>query len=62
MKDASRPAAPEPAFLAGGGELGHLIRARDWSATSLRPVEDWPPSLRTIMGFLLRSPVPLVLM
>jgi hypothetical protein len=52
----------EPAgFLAGGGELGRLIAERDWSAT-LGPVSDWPQSLKTAVGIVLHSPVPIVLL
>ena len=29
-------------WLAGGGELGGLMRAKDWAATPLGPVEAWP--------------------
>ena len=31
-------------------------------ATALGPIERWPQSLKTITGFLLRSPVPIVLL
>ena len=34
-------------FLAGGGEVGALVAARDWSATPLGPIERWPPSCAT---------------
>ena len=49
-------------FLSGGGELGALIRARDWSDTPLGPISGWPQSLRTTVGMLLRAPVPIVLL
>jgi signal transduction histidine kinase/DNA-binding response OmpR family regulator len=49
-------------FLSGGGELGGLIRAHDWSATPLGPLAGWPQSLRTATAILLRSPVPIVLL
>ena len=42
-------------FLAGGGELGALVRALDWSKTPLGPVESWPESLRTIVSVCLNS-------
>ena len=42
-------------FLAGGGEMGALIRATDWSRTPLGPVEAWPQSLRTAVGIMLSS-------
>ncbi|HYH95986.1 ATP-binding protein [Hyalangium sp.] len=48
-------------FLAGGGEMGKLIRAMDWSKTPLGPVERWPQSLRTMVGLLLRNRFPLLL-
>ena len=41
--------------LAGGGEVGALMRARDWSATPLGPVAEWPQSLRTAVRILLTS-------
>jgi PAS domain S-box-containing protein len=49
-------------FLASGGEAGALIASHDWSGTSIGPIGTWPQSLRTMLGFLLRSPVPLVML
>ena len=49
-------------FLDGGGQLGALMRDFDWSTTSLGPLEGWPQSLRTAVGILLRSPIPIVLL
>ena len=46
-------------FLQGGGELGALIRAKDWSATQLGPIETWPQSLKTTLGILLNSRYPM---
>jgi signal transduction histidine kinase len=54
-------AAGAPDFLAGGGEMGALIRATDWSKTSLGPVEGWPQSLRMMVSFLLVNRFPLLL-
>lgn len=48
--------------LIGGGECGRLIASRDWAATSLGPVESWPPSLRVVTSLLLQSSVPMVLL
>jgi PAS domain S-box-containing protein len=48
------------AFLAGGGEAARIIASRDWSATSLGPVETWPQSLKTTCSLILRSPLPIV--
>ena len=48
-------------FLTGDGELAALIGSHDWSA-SLGPPESWPQSLKTTVGMLLCSPVPIVLL
>lgn len=48
-------------FLKGGGEMGQLIRAKDWSKTSLGDPSDWPQSLRTTLGILLNSKFPMFL-
>ncbi len=53
-------AAARPAFLNGGGKLGDIIAQFDWSATSLGPIDAWPAALKTTMGMVLRSPVPIV--
>jgi PAS domain-containing protein len=37
------------------GEMGRLIRGRDWSNTALGAFETWPHSLRTAVDILLRS-------
>lgn len=50
-----------PHFLAGGGEMGALIRAMDWSKTSIGPIESWSPTLRTMVSFLLANRFPLLL-
>jgi PAS fold len=42
-------------FLAGGGEMGALMRAKRWSDTPLGPPEAWPQSLKTIVRVLLTS-------
>lgn len=62
MSDAGRidPAcAPDLNFLAGGGELGALIRAHAWAATSLGPPQAWPQSLRTALRIMLTSRQPI---
>lgn len=43
-------------FLAGGGEMGALIRAADWSKTSLGDPKGWPQSLQTMVAVMLESP------
>lgn len=45
--------------LSGGGELGALMRAMDWSKTALGPVESWPQALRTSVRILLTSRQPM---
>jgi PAS domain S-box-containing protein len=45
--------------LRGGGEMGALIRAYDWSATPLGPVAEWPQSLRTVLALLLSTRHPM---
>jgi PAS domain S-box-containing protein len=46
-------------FLQGGGEMGALLRAHDWSATPIGPPENWPQPLRTMVGLLLSSAQPM---
>lgn len=48
-----------PDFLAGGGEMGALMRAHDWSATSLGSPDGWPQSLRTSVRILLNTNHPM---
>ncbi len=46
-------------FLAGGGEMGERIRAKDWSQTPLGPVERWQQSLKTVVRIMLTSRQPI---
>jgi sigma-B regulation protein RsbU (phosphoserine phosphatase) len=46
-----------PAFLEGGGEMGALMRAHDWTATSLGRPEEWPQSLKSALSICLQSPI-----
>ncbi len=48
-----RPEAPE--FLAGGGEVGQLIRAKRWEETRLGPPQQWPQSLKAVVRIVLTS-------
>lgn len=41
--------------LAGGGEMGEMLRAVDWSSTALGPVTSWPESLRTAISMMLEA-------
>src|SRR4029434_196315 len=47
--------------LAGGGELGALMRGLDWSKTPRGPVQTWPQSLRIVVSMLLPSKAQIVL-
>jgi signal transduction histidine kinase/FixJ family two-component response regulator len=48
-------------FLAGGGEMGQLIRSMDWSKTPLGPIDTWPQSLRTSVSLCLSSTFPILI-
>ena len=50
---------PSLTFLAGGGEMGRLIRDCDWASTPLGPAETWPQSLRTAVRIMLTSRQPI---
>jgi hypothetical protein len=52
---------PAAGWLAGGGEMGALIRAFDWSRTPIGPIETWSPALRMMVGFMLANRFPLLL-
>jgi PAS domain S-box-containing protein len=57
MLKIDRPASVD--FLAGGGEMGALMRACDWSASPLGPPQTWPQSLRTALRILLNTNHPM---
>ncbi len=46
-------------FLAGGGEMGAIMRNHDWSASSLGAPETWPQPLRTAVRFMLNTGHPM---
>jgi PAS domain S-box-containing protein len=46
-------------FLKSGGEMGKVIREKDWSKTPLGPIESWPQSLRTTISLVLASNFPI---
>jgi PAS domain S-box-containing protein len=56
------PARPpcSRSFLAGDGELPGLIEQFDWSVTPLGSLDRWPGVLKTTVGLILRSSVPIV--
>ncbi|MFH7005208.1 PAS domain S-box protein [Flavobacterium bizetiae] len=43
-------------FLSDGGEMGKLIRAKDWNETILDDPENWPQSLKTMVALILNNP------
>ena len=53
----SRP----PEFLSGGGEMGALMRAHDWTQSPLGPPAQWPDSLKMAVSICLNSRFPMVL-
>src|ERR1700716_2014932 len=57
MLKINRPATAD--FLAGGGEMGALTRAYDWSASPLGNPATWPQSLRTRLRILLNTNHPM---
>jgi GAF domain-containing protein len=42
-------------FLTGGGQMGALMRARDWSRSPLGEPRTWPQSLKTVVRIMLTS-------
>ncbi len=60
---AASPASPGDATrrIFGSGQMADLVRAFDWSATSLGPVDSWPEALLTSVNILLGSRHPLFL-
>ncbi len=57
MLKINRPTSAD--FLAGGGEMGALMRAYDWSSGPLGKPETWPQSLRTAVRILLNTNHPM---
>ncbi len=55
--------SPEPPSrrIFGAGEMADLVRAFDWSATSLGPIETWCDPLLTCVNLLLSSRYPMFL-
>jgi PAS domain S-box-containing protein len=51
--------APEVHFLVGGGEMGALMRARDWSQSPIGTPGTWPDSLKTAIQLLLNTGHPM---
>jgi len=54
-----RLAHAEAGFLEGGGEMGALMRAHDWSHSTLGDPSRWPQSLRTVVRLMLNTGHPM---
>ncbi|HTY70136.1 MAG TPA: ATP-binding protein [Alphaproteobacteria bacterium] len=54
-------AAAGTEFLAGGGEMGELMRAHDWSRSPLGSPDTWPDALKMAVSICLNSRFPMVL-
>lgn len=46
-------------FLSGGGEMGRLMREKDWTKTPVGTPDTWPQSLRTTLSIVLHSKFPM---
>jgi hypothetical protein len=47
--------------LSPGGEMLRLIRQKDWSRTPIGPIEQWSPTLKIMVDFLVANRFPLLL-
>jgi PAS domain S-box-containing protein len=55
----SHPRTPAADLLQGGGEVGDLIRSRDWSSSPLGAPAEWPQPLRIVVDLVLQSRFPM---
>jgi two-component system sensor histidine kinase VicK len=46
-------------FMPDGGEMGAMIRSKDWAATPLGARDSWPVALKLATGMLLGTPFPM---
>ncbi|HJR82983.1 MAG TPA: ATP-binding protein [Sphingomicrobium sp.] len=58
--DSAGTTPTQSSFLVDGGEMAALIGSFDWSKTSLGPMDHWPNALKTAIGSMLMSPLPIV--
>jgi PAS domain S-box-containing protein len=54
-----RAALTTSGFIVGDSETVQLIRSKDWSRTSLGPIDSWPQVLRTTVTLCLASNFPI---
>jgi PAS domain S-box-containing protein len=52
-------AAPDLPFLSGDTSTARLMRGKDWSGPGLGPPQQWPQSLRSVVGLMLGSAFPM---
>jgi signal transduction histidine kinase/CheY-like chemotaxis protein len=57
----SRESVPAEEVFAGGGEMGSLMRAYDWSRHPLGPPQSWSPALQSTTRLLLANCTPMLL-
>ncbi|WP_178989356.1 PAS domain-containing sensor histidine kinase [Winogradskyella schleiferi] len=48
-------------FLNDGGEMGEIMRAKDWSKSPVGVIQNWPSSLKTTLSIMLNSKFPMFL-
>jgi PAS domain S-box-containing protein len=49
-------------FLPRDSEIGRLILAFVWASTPLGPIENWPTGLKSVVGLIVHSPVPMAML
>ena len=59
MKQTDLSDTPPSAFLAGGGEMGALMRSHDWASHPMGVPELWPSLLKSTLRLLLTSNHPM---
>ncbi len=52
---------PTDSLLDGGGEMGNLIRNKNWAETPLGAISDWPHNLRIALSIMLNTRFPMFL-
>lgn len=57
-RDKARPVFESS--VAEGGEMGALMRSKDWSKTPLGPMSQWSRELRLTVGLVLRNRFPML--
>jgi hypothetical protein len=57
----STPTDRAKSAIAGNSEMADRIRAHNWAATPLGPIEDWSETLLATVNLMLNSPFPTIL-